>query len=80
MSKKYIDTVNQKNMKYNNNFEQLAYLEGYKRGFNIGFQEGRECEALLIAKILSKNNAPFSLIKLVTGLSKDQLLESSEKK
>jgi hypothetical protein len=67
-------------MKYNNNFEQLAYLEGYKRGFNIGFQEGKECEALLIAKNLSKYNAPFSLIQLVTGLSKEEILKNREKK
>lgn len=65
-------------MKYNNNFEQLAYLEGYKRGFSIGFQEGQECETVLIAKNLLKHNAPLPLIKLVTGLSEDFLINNEE--
>jgi len=47
-------------MHTNNRFEQLAYLEGYKRGFDIGFQEGQRNKTLFLIKNFLKNKIHLS--------------------
>lgn len=60
-------------MHTNNRFEQLAYLEGYKRGFDIGFQEGQRNKTLFLVKNFLKNKIHLSCFKFVLGfLSKSK--------
>lgn len=60
-------------MHNNNRFEQLAYLEGYKRGFDIGFQEGQRNKILFILKNFLRNKLQLSCFKSVLGfLSKSK--------
>ncbi len=54
-------------MHNNNRFEQLAYLEGYKRGFDIGFQEGQRNKTLFLVKNFLKNKIHLSCFKSVLG-------------
>ncbi|WP_339051021.1 hypothetical protein [Rickettsiella endosymbiont of Xylota segnis] len=54
-------------MNNNNRFEQLAYLEGYKRGFHIGFEEGQRNKTLYLVKNFLKNKLHLSCLKFVLG-------------
>lgn len=66
-------------MNNNNRFEQLAYLEGYKRGFDIGFEEGQRNKTLFMVKNFLNNKLHLSFIKSVLGfLSKN--FRSDDKK
>lgn len=62
-------------MHNNNRFEQLAYLEGYKRGFDIGFQEGQRNKILFIVKNFLKNKLHLPCIKSVLGFLNKNLRE-----
>lgn len=66
-------------MNNNNRFEQLAYLEGYKRGFEIGFQEGQRNKTLFIVKNFLKNKFHFSCFKSVLGFL-DKNIRGDDKK
>lgn len=66
-------------MNNNNSFEQLAYLEGYKRGFHIGFQEGQRNKTLYLVKNFLKNKLHLTCFKSVLCfLNKN--LEDDDKK
>ena len=62
-------------MHNNNRFEQLAYLEGYKRGFDIGFQEGQRNKILFIVKNFLKNKLHLPYFKSVLGFLNKNLRE-----